>query len=164
VDTADLGRLIGPTLRGLAGEDVLVIVTTGGPDPALIPGGLPANARAATFVPYAELLAHIDLAVTNGGYGGTQLILSHGVPLVVAGDTEDKPEVAGRVAFSGTGINLRTGTPKAAAIGAAVRAVLHQPVYRERALAAEYARHDACSLIRAELVQLGRRQPADRAG
>jgi hypothetical protein len=166
VDTADLGRLIGPTLRALAAEDILVIVTTGGPDPALIPGGLPANARAATFVPYAELLAHIDLAVTNGGYGGTQLILSHGVPLVVAGDTEDKPEVAGRVAFSGTGINLRTGTPKAAAIAAAVRAVLHEPVYRERAraLAAEYARHDACSLIRAELVQLGRRQPADRAG
>jgi UDP:flavonoid glycosyltransferase YjiC (YdhE family) len=165
VDTADLGRLIGPTLRALAGEDILVIVATGGPEPALVPGGLPANARAATFVPYAELLAHVDLAVTNGGYGGTQLILSHGIPLVVAGDTEDKPEVASRVAFSGTGINLRTGTPKVPAIAAAVRAVLHEPAYRERAraLAAEYARHNACALIRAELVQLGRRQPADRA-
>ena len=30
---------------------------------------------------------------------------------VVAGTTEDKQEVAGRVAWSGTGINLRTGTP-----------------------------------------------------
>jgi UDP:flavonoid glycosyltransferase YjiC (YdhE family) len=52
------------------------------------------------------------------------------------------------------------------AIAAAVQAVPHEPAYRERAqaLAAEYARHDACSLIRAELVQVGNRQPADRAG
>ena len=35
--------------------------------------------------------------LTNGGYGGVQYALAHGVPLVVAGDTEDKPEVAARV-------------------------------------------------------------------
>jgi UDP:flavonoid glycosyltransferase YjiC (YdhE family) len=32
--------------------------------------------------------------VTNGGYGGVQMALSYGVPLVVAGASEDKPEVA----------------------------------------------------------------------
>ena len=49
--------------------------------------------------------------VTNGGYGGVQIALSYGVPLVVAGTTEDKPEVAARVAWSGAGINLKTATP-----------------------------------------------------
>ena len=36
--------------------------------------------------------------VTNGGYGGVQLALAHGVPLVVAGNTEEKGEIAARVA------------------------------------------------------------------
>ncbi|GIH17122.1 glycosyltransferase [Rugosimonospora africana] len=162
VDTSDLTRLIGPTLRALADKDVFVVVTTGGPDPGQIPGGLPANARAATYVPYADLLPHIDVAVTNGGYGGTQLALAHGVPVVVAGDTEDKPEVAGRVAATGVGINLRTGAPTAPALAAAVETVLREPAYRERAraLAAEYARHDAEALIHAELADLTRQRSA----
>jgi UDP:flavonoid glycosyltransferase YjiC (YdhE family) len=44
-----------------------------------------------------------------------------GVPLVVAGDTEDKPEVAARVAWSGVGITLRTGRPRPDRLRAAVR-------------------------------------------
>jgi UDP:flavonoid glycosyltransferase YjiC (YdhE family) len=42
------------------------------------------------------LLPHVDAMVTNGGYGGVQQALAHGVPLVVTGDSEDKPEVAAR--------------------------------------------------------------------
>jgi UDP:flavonoid glycosyltransferase YjiC (YdhE family) len=162
VDTSDLTRVIGPALRALAGKDVFIVVTTGGPDPALIPGGLPANARAATYVPYADLLPHIDLAITNGGYGGTQLLLTHGIPLIVAGDTEDKPEVAGRVAASGAGINLRTGTPTAPAVAAAVEAILRNPTYRQRArtLAAEYAGHDTNALIHAELADITHQRSA----
>jgi MGT family glycosyltransferase len=160
VDTADLDRLIGPALRALAGKDVFVVVTTGGPDPARLPGPLPENARAATYVPYDDLLPYIDLAITNGGYGGTQLLLAHGIPLVVAGDTEDKPEVAGRVAASGAGINLRTGTPTAQSLATAVETILRDPAYRQRAqaLAAEYARHDTAALIQAELAGVTRRR------
>jgi UDP:flavonoid glycosyltransferase YjiC (YdhE family) len=44
-----------------------------------------------------------------------------GVPLVVAGDTEDKPEVAARVTWSGVGITLRTGRPRPDRLRAAVR-------------------------------------------
>ena len=47
--------------------------------------------------------------VTNGGYGAVQRALIAGVPLVVAGNTEDKPEVAARVECFGAGVNLRTG-------------------------------------------------------
>jgi UDP:flavonoid glycosyltransferase YjiC (YdhE family) len=162
VDTSDLTRLISPTLRALADQDVLIVVTTGGPDPAQIPGGLPANARAATYVPYADLLPHVDLAITNGGFGGTQFLLAQGIPLVVAGDTEDKPEVAGRVGVSGVGINLRTGTPTAPALAAAVETILRDPAYRQRArkLAAEYASLDTDALIQAELADVTRQRSA----
>jgi formate dehydrogenase assembly factor FdhD len=40
------------------------------------------------------LLPKVDVMVTNGGYGGVQRAVSTGVPLVVAGSTEDELEVA----------------------------------------------------------------------
>ena len=76
--------------------------------------------------------------MTNGGFGGVQLAIAHGVPLVVAGSTEEKPEVANRVAWSGVGINLRTGSPSPTAVRDAVTRVLADPSYsaQARALAA----------------------------
>ena len=56
--------------------------------------------------------------VTNGGYGGTQLALANGVPVVVAGKTEDKMEVSARVRWSGAGVALMTDTPTEAQIAA----------------------------------------------
>ena len=127
LDNADLGRLLLLTTRALAGDDVLVVATTGGPDPAPLRPGLPANARLERFVPHDLLLPHVDVMVTNGGYGGVQQALANGVPLVVAGDSEDKPEVAARVQWSGTGINLHTGRPSQAMVARAVRRVLAAP-------------------------------------
>jgi MGT family glycosyltransferase len=139
-------QLIRPALEGLAGEPVLVVVSTGGrPIEQLGVGPLPANARISTYLSYPELLPRTAVMVTNGGYGGVQTALSYGVPLVVAGATEDKPEVAMRVAWSGAGINLKTATPTPDQVRNAVRAVLGDPRYRERArtLSAEYARYHA---------------------
>ena len=83
--------------------------------------------------------------ITNGGYGGVSSALAHGVPLIVAGDTEEKPEVAQRVAWSGAGLNLRTGSPSEAKLRAAVRRVLADRSYRNNAirLQAEIASYDA---------------------
>lgn len=152
VANTDLGQLIAPTLQALARDDVLVVVSTGGRDFTAIPD----NARLAPFIPYADLLPLVDVMVTNGGFGGTQLALSHGIPVVVAGISEDKAEVASRVTTSGVGINLRTSTPEPGAVAAAVRTVLSEPGYRDRAreLAAEYARYDALALIDEELTEL----------
>ena len=138
--------LIRPALQGLAGEDMLVVVSTGNqPLEALGLGELPPNARIAPFLSYAELLPRTAVMVTNGGYGGVQQALAHGVPLVVAGTTEDKPEVAARVAYSGVGINLKTAAPAPEQVQAAVRRLLYDTRYRQRAqaLQAEYARYDA---------------------
>ncbi len=127
-------ELILPTLRALAERDVLVVVTTGGA-PLVALGTLPKNARAAEFISYDILMPKVDAFVTNGGYGGLNFAITHGVPMVVAGDTEDKAETTRRVQWSGTGVNLETPRPDAAAIAKAVDAVLTVPSYRERARA-----------------------------
>lgn len=139
----DPSELIGPAVRGLADEDALVIVT-GRVDDARAEA-LPGNTRVATFIPYTALLPHVSVLVTNGGYGGVQQALSHGVPLVAAGGSEEKPEIAARIAWSGAGIDLRTGTPAPWDVRAAVRTVLDEPGYRIRAgeIASEMATYDA---------------------
>lgn len=135
-------ELIEPALAALAGEPVFVVATSPRP---LAPARVPANARAAPFVPYAALMPHLAAMVTNGGYGGVQMALGAGVPLVVAGGSEEKPEIAARVAWTGAGIDLRTGTPRVGAIRRAVRRVLADARYRAgaRALADAMAATDA---------------------
>ncbi|RIJ51707.1 glycosyl transferase, partial [Clavibacter lycopersici] len=145
IDNVDLGRLIAPTLRALADEDVLVVACTGGRPVSEVERALgtalPANARVAEFLPYDLLLPLCSAVVTNGGFGGVQRVLAHGLPLVVAGSTEDKPEVAARVAWAGCGRDLRTGTPRPDAIRRAVHDVLTTPSYgaRSRELSAAIA-------------------------
>src|SRR5580698_5996098 len=156
LDNADLGRLLLVTTRALAGGDVLVVATTGGPDPAPLRPRLPANVRLERFVPHDLLLPHVDVMVTNGGYGGVQQALANGVPLVVAGDSEDKPEVAARVQWSGAGVNLHTGRPSPAMVARAVRRVLGHRSYRRRARAmqAEIAATDPLGTISSALSEL----------
>ena len=152
IDNRDLDRLIRPTLAALAELDVLVVVSLGGLPPSTL-SDVPANARVASYLPYDDLLPRTSVFVTNGGYGGVQAALSRGVPIVVAGGTEDKPEVAARVAWSGTGIDLRTGTPDPAAIRAAVQRVLADASYRStvQRMAADIATYDTLALIESEL-------------
>lgn len=133
VANSDLGQLVLPTIAGLGGSAPLVVVSTGGAPVARVPGPLPENVRVAPYLPYDLLLPRVDVMVTNGGYGGVQQALGHGIPLVVAGRTEDKVEVSARVAWSGVGIDLRTNTPAPDAVAAAVRRVQGEPGFRARA-------------------------------
>jgi UDP:flavonoid glycosyltransferase YjiC (YdhE family) len=146
--------LIIPALQALAGEDMLVVATTGGATADQLGVPIPANARVAPFLPFGALLPHAHAMLTNGGYGGVQFALAYGVPLVVAGATEEKPEIAARVAWSGAGINLKTGAPTPEQIRAAVRAVLDRPEYRQHArrIQSEMARHNGPQ-IAAELLE-----------
>jgi UDP:flavonoid glycosyltransferase YjiC (YdhE family) len=91
---------------------------------------MPANARAATYLPYDELLPRTDVFVTNGGYGGVQYALRYGVPIVATGGKEDKPEVGARVAWSGVGRRIRSEHPSPRALRRAVRRVLADSSYR----------------------------------
>jgi UDP:flavonoid glycosyltransferase YjiC (YdhE family) len=106
---------------------------------------LPRNARIEPFIPFAALLPHVDVMITNGGFGGVQYALAHGVPIIVAGTTEEKPEIAARIAWSGAGINLKHKSPSPAQIRAAVRAIRNDPRYRQQAerIRQDYRQHQA---------------------
>lgn len=61
--------------------------------------------------------------------------LRHGVPVVVAGMTEDKAEVAARVAWSGAGLNRRTNQPTPERVAGAAHQVLTDSTLRASASA-----------------------------
>jgi MGT family glycosyltransferase len=153
VANRDFGQVIAPALVALGGrEDVTIIVTTGGQPVESIPVAIPSNARIVSFLPYAQIMPEIDLLITNGGYGTVNMAISHGIPIISAGLTEDKEEVSAHVQWSGAGIDLRTNQATPEAIEHAVDEIFTQPGYRERAqqLSFEFASHD----VKAELLSL----------
>jgi UDP:flavonoid glycosyltransferase YjiC (YdhE family) len=161
IDNHDFSRLVLPTIAALADSPVTVVVSLGG-RPAEELGDVPGNVLVAPYLDYAALLPLTDVFITNGGFGGVLQALRHGIPVIVAGDTEDKPEVAARIAWSGVGVNLRTGTPRASSIAAAVTDILDTPRFANRALAmreyiADYATID---LIEAEIAAAIERHPS----
>jgi MGT family glycosyltransferase len=148
----DLSQLIEPAIAALANEQVTVIVAAGRPDLEAIrmPGGVqPDNARIVDYIPFEQILPRVDVFVTNGGFGSVNLSLSKGVPMVVAGDTEEKIFTSGRVSCSGARINLATGRPTGEQILTAVRSVLSDKTYKRNAtrLQKEFARYNAFDLI-----------------
>lgn len=136
--------LIQPAFAALGRQRVLVVAATGRAEDPSVPFPAPPNARLAGLVPYPALLPRTDVVITNGGWGGVLAALAAGIPLVVAGGDLDKPEVAARVAWSGAGVNLRTGRPAARAVLRAWRRVSSDASYRAdaRRLAARLAEHD----------------------
>jgi MGT family glycosyltransferase len=161
----DADELIRPTLAALADESVHVIAATGDERGEDLGFPIPANAVVERFIPFAAVMPHIAIYITNGGYGGICIALAHGVPVIAAGTTEDKMEVANRVAYSGVGLNLRTNRPSPTQLRSAVRRMLTEPIFaaRARSIRDELAKHDAASEAAVLLERLAQtRQPVVR--
>ena len=124
-----------------------VVVTAGGGDEKSISAAQ--NVHIEKYLAYDMVLPRAHVFVTNGGYNGVQQALSYGVPVVSGGTTEDKPMVSARVARTGAGIDLQTGTPTPEHIRNAVRDVLNNSAYRNRAriLQKSFARYDAPNTV-----------------
>ena len=165
VANKDYGELIAPTIAGLANEKVLVVVSTGGRDVATLPHPLPANVRVSAYLPYDRLLPLTDVYVSNGGYGGVHYAMEHGVPIVVAGETEDKTEVSARIGWSGVGVNLKTNRPSPDHVRTAVLRVLGSTDYRHASagIGAEIAASPGLDGLESVIVGLERRDRAARA-
>jgi MGT family glycosyltransferase len=148
VANRDLDELIVPTLAALSAEDVTVIAATGKTNGA-VSTPIPSNAIVTPFVPFMEMFPKVDVFVTNGGFGAVNQALTMGVPMVVAGDTEDKAFVAARVAWTGAGISLGTSRPTPGQIRSAVRQVLDHNSYRANArrLQHNFAQYNALDSI-----------------
>jgi UDP:flavonoid glycosyltransferase YjiC (YdhE family) len=97
---------------------------------------------------FGNLSPHIDLLITNGGFGGTQNALAYGIPIIVAGATEDKMKVAARLEYSGAGINLRKQKQTPKDIMKAYWKIMSDQSYKQKAkeLKEHYAKFDAPAL------------------
>ncbi|KFH48365.1 4'-demethylrebeccamycin synthase-like protein [Hapsidospora chrysogenum ATCC 11550] len=91
------------------------------------------NVLFAEFLPYHVLLPQLRLLITNGGYGSITQALSHGVPLLCAGQTEDKKDTAARVSWAGAGIDLATDNPSVDEVWDAARRILKSDEFHENA-------------------------------
>lgn len=146
VDNADQNKLIIPALEALKDMDALVVVATGGRKTVELRERYPqANIHVRDYVDFAAVFEFTDVFITNGGFGGVQLALSKGVPLVVSGINEGKSDVNARVEYAGVGINLRTDNPSPEKIRKAVNSILADPQWKNRAqhLLQDFARQDA---------------------
>lgn len=150
VANGDLEQLVLPTMRALSDrEDVIVIGTAGGRDPAPYLDKVPANARLVRYLPFEQCLPFVDVMITNGGFGSVLQAFTAGVPVVVAAGQEDKPEIAARVAWSGAGLDLKTALPTEAQLAEAVSTILDDSRFddRARATARSFAVLDGADLI-----------------
>jgi len=141
----NLDNLIKPAIEALKDEEVVVLAVP--VKKGEIPN-LPENTHTEPFIPFGNILPFVDIMVTNGGFGGTQNALAHGIPVVIAGATEDKMEVAARLEYTEAGINLRKQIPSPKIIQKAVKKILSDPSYKQKAekLCLEYAGYDAPTL------------------
>lgn len=94
--------------------------------------GSPSNVRLAEWLPYHILLPELSLLITNGGYGSITQALSHRVPLLCAGQSEDKRDTAARVVWAGLGIDLKTDNPSPDQVRVAARQILNDRGYQTR--------------------------------
>lgn len=138
-NNANPQNLINPTiaaLKRLHNPNIILIITTPPSSDASkafdIPN-LPSNIHITPYIPHSILLPYVHIMITNSGYNGVLAALSHGVPLICAGTTEDKADVAARVAWCGVGVDLKTEKPSVGQMEAALRAVLGDAKYKEKA-------------------------------
>jgi UDP:flavonoid glycosyltransferase YjiC (YdhE family) len=154
VDNSDPGKLIVSTLDALKDGPYVVVVTTAGNQTEQLRQRFAApNVVIEDFINYEDLFPHVDVFVTNGGFGSVLAAMRHGVPVVAAGRSEGKNDINARLGYNRLGVDLRTEHPRPARILSAVRRVLDDPTYATNvaALRAELDSYDPMGRIEAAL-------------
>lgn len=150
---ATLGTVFGRGSEGLAtfqamldalrDEPINLILTVGRENDPADFGPQPPNVRIAQFIPQSALLPHCDLVVHHGGLSTVTGALNAGLPMVVIPISADQPDNAACCAALGVGVVIEPGARNAEAIRAAVRAVMDNPSYRQKA---EHVRDEMAAL------------------
>jgi MGT family glycosyltransferase len=126
-------RMVRVALEALADEPVRVLATTNRRVPQLPLSAAPANASVVDWLSYSQAMAAADLVVCHGGHGTVARALGAGVPVLCCPAVGDMAENAARVAWSGAGLMLPWRLMGARALRAAVRRLLGDGSYSERA-------------------------------
>jgi UDP:flavonoid glycosyltransferase YjiC (YdhE family) len=130
----DPTSLIIPAIEALSSDpDILLVVASPHVEEITSRIGEPSNVRFIKWIPYHLFLPQLCLLITNGGYGSITQALSHKVPLICAGQTEDKKDTAARVSWTRAGIDLKTDSPSTEQVRVAARTILDDRGYAERA-------------------------------
>ena len=146
-------RLVSSALDALAPEPVRVLAVLNQrgrtwPEP------VPANATVVDWAAYSQVMPRAAVVVSNGGHGTVARSLAEGVALVVRPAGGDMGENAARVAWSGAGVMVPRPLLGARPLRLAVRRVLSDPGFRDRAAAiARWAQRTAGAARGAELVE-----------
>jgi UDP:flavonoid glycosyltransferase YjiC (YdhE family) len=120
-------------LAALRDEPLNLLVALGfDQDPSRL-GPLPPHVRVQPTIPQAALLPHCALLVSHGGFNSVKEALAEGVPLVIIPIAGDQPYCAKRCQALGVGRVVGPAERNATVIREAVRTVLADPAYRERA-------------------------------
>ena len=178
----DLSNLVLPTLEALKDRnDVLVVATTVAVEPGEVPDlVMPYNARVAKFVPYDLLLpmvrhvlvigppkltdSKVDVLVNNGGYGAVIQALEQGVPLVVAGEGQDKAITNAIIQWSGVGVHIGGRSPGPEKIREGLQKVLEDESYTQKAKAMSnnFGRYDVRTVADSVIQDVVRKWAANR--
>jgi UDP:flavonoid glycosyltransferase YjiC (YdhE family) len=157
------GRLLRATLEGLADEPVRVLASTNRrPPEAPLPA--PPNARLVDWVSYSRTMPRCDVVVCHAGHGTVARALACGVPVLACPHAGDMAENAARIRWSGVGVSLPRRFLSERGVRLAVRRLLADPSYTERArqLRAWSERHDGAGTAAdalEELMSAGHRYP-----
>lgn len=143
-------KIIVPVLEAFKDSEFLVIATTGGSQTRELRERYPQdNLIIEDYVPFDDVMPYADVFITNGGYGGVMMGISHGLPMVVAGIHEGKNEINARVGYFRLGVNLKTEWPSPGKIKRAVGEIMANGQYKmnvER-LSAEFSQYNPLQLI-----------------
>jgi len=129
----------------LAEEPVNVVLATGSEASAAALGTLPANARAAGYVPQSKIVARAAAVICHAGYNSVISAMSAGVPVYAMPMGADQPYNATRLVEAGAALSspIYDGPPVAgpppftppspAELRDAVRRLIAEPRFRENA-------------------------------
>ena len=146
-------RLLRATLAGLADEPVRVLAATNGrPLPAGV--RIPRNARLVDWPSYRRTMPECAAVICHGGHGTVAQALAAGAPVVCCPAGGDMGENAARVAWAGAGLSLPWRLANGSGVRLAVRRLLGESGYMERAAAlGRWARENGGSTGAADAVE-----------
>jgi UDP:flavonoid glycosyltransferase YjiC (YdhE family) len=145
--------LVRAALEALEGEPVRGVATMSRKGLGWV-GPIPPNAVVRDWVPYEQVMPQASLVVCTGGHGTVARVLGHGVPVLVWAAGGDMAENGARVAWAGAGLMLPRPLLRPGPIRWAVRRVLADRRFTERARAiAAWSRENRGAARGAELVE-----------
>ncbi len=147
-------HLVRTALAALREERLRVVATTNRVAPQS-PIEVPPNALLVDWLSYSQLMPAASVVISHGGHGTVARALGAGTPLLITPMIGDMSETAMRVAWTGAGLSLPWRLCRPAPLRWAIRRLLSDRSFAERAaqLAAWGRAHDGATRA-AELVEV----------